>query len=96
MTPKAGIGLACKPGDVLSIIISDDVLWPEGDDYSASIIEEISAVIHEFISEPFGAEIRITEIEFCEIGSSEHAFRIAAREATKSIISVGSLIELRS
>ena len=66
-----------------------------GGDYSAQIIEEIASVFHDSVSEPFGAQIRVTEIEFCDVGSSERAFRIAAREAARSLIAVGALTEMR-
>ena len=87
--------MASLPSDTLSITVSPEVCWPEGGDYSAQIIEEIASVFHESVSESFGAQIWVTEIEFCDVGSSERAFRIAAREAARSLISVGAFTDMR-
>ena len=96
MTPMAGIGLSSLPAEKFSVSMATDVVWPTGCDYTAAITEEVTGAVQKLVEEELGAEITVSEIEFCDIGSSEHAFRIAAREATQALISIGPLSEFPS
>ena len=88
---QAGIELLSSPSDTL--IIESKATWPEGDDYSEAISEEIRRVVSERSSGVFGARITIEEIEFHEVGSSERMFRIAAREAARSLFTTSDPLD---
>lgn len=88
---QAGIELHSAPSDAL--ILESNATWPEGDDYTQAVFEEIRRMVSQRTTEPFGAKITIEQIEFHQVGSSERIFRIAAREAARSLFTTSEALE---
>ena len=80
---QAGIELRSEPADKL--ILDCSASWPDGGDYTEAVFHEIRSVVTEFRPKAFGARITISEVEFNDVGSSMHLFRIVAREAARSL-----------
>jgi len=88
ITIKAGIGLTVHPSDIGRVAVADNVKWADGCDYSVDVIEEISSTVEQITGAVCAIAITVTEIEFCEIGSSPIAFRRAAHAAAKSLFDI--------
>jgi len=88
---QAGVTIDYSPASVFEF--ESRVSWPTGDDYSAAVYQEAQAEIRKHCSESFGGRFILEAIRFHDVGSSESAFRIAVREAVRSLFSMSKIVD---
>ena len=88
---QAGLTIDYSPAPEFTF--KSRAIWPTGGDYSAVIRDEIQREVAVHCSAPFGGLFVLEEIRFNDVGSSERAFRTAARETVRSLFSMSKVVD---
>lgn len=88
---QAGVTIDYSPA--AEFVFVAHAIWPEDANYSAAVQEEVRREISLHCAAAFGGRFVLEAIRFHDRGSSERAFRTAAREAVRSLFSMSEIVD---